>query len=330
MAKIYCLPDHRAVEIAHAETILSALLADDIPQTHVCGGNAFCSTCRIMILDGAEHCSPLTATEKTLAKKLDFPVHIRLACQTQVSGDVAIRRMVLDNTDVDIVENQISVGSIGSQRSVAIMYARIRGVTNFDEVNFPYDIIDVMSRYFHRMKQVVSQYGGIINNYTGLGLVAIFGLEHTEQVCDRATWAGLGMLRSVKELNGYLEQLSYHPLNLSIGIHYGPAVLVPVDPTRSSLVSAIGKAVSFVGKVEAANQDLKTELLVSEAVFDRIRDHAVVNQTSLLNAAGDRDTVYEIVAMQGDPPAKVESSSQHSLAKRLSDFLQKFANSWGN
>jgi len=52
MAKINSLPDQRYIEINESDTVLEALLADGIDHTHVCGGNAYCSTCRIMILDG--------------------------------------------------------------------------------------------------------------------------------------------------------------------------------------------------------------------------------------------------------------------------------------
>lgn len=87
--------------MSESDTILDALVAEEIPHTHVCGGNAYCSTCRVIILDDNQHCSRPIAVEKALAKKLDFPVHIRLACQTRISGDVSIRRLVLNDEDID-------------------------------------------------------------------------------------------------------------------------------------------------------------------------------------------------------------------------------------
>jgi adenylate cyclase len=94
-----------------------------------------------MILEGGKNCSPPTNAETALAKQLDFPVHVRLACQTKVTGDVSIRRMVIDNEDIDILESQIATGTASIDRNVALLVATIRGKTNFDEVNFHYDII---------------------------------------------------------------------------------------------------------------------------------------------------------------------------------------------
>jgi adenylate cyclase len=62
-------------------------------------------------------------------------------------------------------------------------------------------------------------------------------VEDDAIAAERAVWAGLEMLKAVKELNAFLEQLSYQPLNLSIGIHYGEAVLVPVDSNKPNFVT---------------------------------------------------------------------------------------------
>lgn len=337
MAKIKCLPDKRTVEINDSDTVLDALLAGGIDHTHVCGGNAYCSTCRIMILDGIENCSSPSSAERALAKKLDFPVHIRLACQTKVSGDVSIRRMVIDNEDIDIVEGQLAGGAIANDRPVALLVASIRGATNFDEVNFHYDIIYIMSRYFNQMQKVIGQYGGIIPNFMGVKMLAIFGMNDTDLTVERAVWAGLDMLKAVNELNTYLEQLSYHPLNLSIGIHYGTAVLVPVDPNNLNTVIPLGDAANLAGRIEAANREVGSELLVTEAVYEIIKDKAVINRKGKINFASGSSSnkatdfkVYEVTKMQGEAPAKIKKSEQASSRKnKIFAFMQKFSNSWG-
>src|SRR2546428_220148 len=79
MAQIHYLPDGRNVESAAGETILSASLRAGIPQAHACGGNARCSTCRVMIVAGLEHCAQRNAQEEQLANRLRFGPQIRLA-----------------------------------------------------------------------------------------------------------------------------------------------------------------------------------------------------------------------------------------------------------
>ena len=336
MSKINSLPDKRYIDIDDADTVLEALLANGIDHTHVCGGNAYCSTCRIMILDGIQNCSAPTSAERALAKKLDFPVHIRLACQTKVSGDIAIRRMVIDNDDIDIVEGQLASGAIANDKPVALLVATIRGATNFDEVNFHYDITYIMGRYFSRMQKVISQYGGIIPNFMGVKLLAIFGMDEIDQTVERAVWAGLDMLKSINELNAYLEQLSYRPLNLSIGIHYGTTVLVPVDASKPNIVTPLGDAANLVARIEAANREVGSELLVTEAVYAVIKDKAVINRSGTINfATGSAATaatdfkVFEVIKINGEPPTLITKEEEStSRPNKIFGFIQKFSSSW--
>src|SRR5258707_13363466 len=81
-----------------ALTLLQVSLKNGIPHVHACGGNARCSTCRVMVLQGLENVLPRNDDEQHLARKKGLEDAIRLACQTHVAGPVRIRRLVLDDT----------------------------------------------------------------------------------------------------------------------------------------------------------------------------------------------------------------------------------------
>src|SRR3954451_19027284 len=104
MPTITYVIDGRVAEIAPGETILQASLRAGIPHAHACGGHARCSTCRVQVVEGLDGCAGRTDKERDLATRLRFAPEARLACQTTVSADVRIRRLVLDQTDVDLVE----------------------------------------------------------------------------------------------------------------------------------------------------------------------------------------------------------------------------------
>ncbi|MBE9242927.1 2Fe-2S iron-sulfur cluster-binding protein [Synechocystis salina] len=82
MTKITCFPDNKIIEAHPNKTFLENLLSEDVPHTDVCGGQGNCSTCRVMILEGIDNCSKVTPLEIALAERLDFPFHVRLACQS--------------------------------------------------------------------------------------------------------------------------------------------------------------------------------------------------------------------------------------------------------
>ena len=65
------------VQIAEDQTILQASLAAGIPHYHACGGNARCSTCRILIEAGKEHLSE--PSEKEMELRNAFRFHLTCA-----------------------------------------------------------------------------------------------------------------------------------------------------------------------------------------------------------------------------------------------------------
>ena len=302
MAQISYLPDERELEIPPAETILQASLRAGIPHTHVCGGKARCSTCRVLILEGLEHCTPRNAREQALATRLGFDPAIRLACQTTITGDVTLRRLVLDAEDV-AVTSQLSAGTIpgivGQEQRLAILFADIRSFTPFAEAMLPYDVIHVLNRYFHHVGQAIRRHGGYIDTYMGDGLMALFGVQEPESAALRAVRAGLDMLAAVEQLNPYLTALYQRDVRIGIGVHVGDVVVGAVGAGDNRKVTAIGDAVNVASRIEAANKAAGTSFLISEATYTQVQAQIHVNRSIRATLAGKRGqyTLYEVIGV---------------------------------
>ncbi len=79
------------VEAVWGASILETALERKVPIYHTCGGNASCSTCRVLVLDGAENLSPIEEAEAQVLDAFDLTPPHRLACQAVlVSGDVTV------------------------------------------------------------------------------------------------------------------------------------------------------------------------------------------------------------------------------------------------
>ncbi len=100
MAKLHYLPDGKDIEIREGKTILQTSLKAGIPHAHVCFGRTRCTTCRVLILEGLEHCNQRNPKENLVAHQFHYQPETRLACQTTVNGDVKLRRLVTDEHDL--------------------------------------------------------------------------------------------------------------------------------------------------------------------------------------------------------------------------------------
>jgi adenylate cyclase len=326
MPEIHYLPDDRAIEIYDNDIILEASLRAGIPHTHACGGSARCSTCRVLIVEGLEFCSPRNSAEDELAQKLRLEPEIRLACQTQVTGGkVILRRLAIDSEDLETFNDEIAgnliSAPVGQEKKIAILFADIRGFTAFAESLLPYDVIYILNRYFQKMGYVINRNGGMINNYMGDGFMALFGLENSEKAAEQAVRAGVEMLEELEKLNPYFETLYRHRLRIGIGIHCGLAVVGNLGAQKNQTVTAIGDAVNFASRIESANKQVGTSLLISEETYLETKDLAIVNQCVSVKIPGKSGEypLYEVVGM---PPLPVEIEEISEIDK--SSILQVF------
>ena len=313
MSRILYLPDHKEVETGTRETILQASLRSGIPHTHACGGKARCSTCRVVIQEGLEHCSPRNIKEQRLADRLHFVPEIRLACQTTVNGEVKLRRVVLDEVDVALtsqLQPGVSTAPIGEEKKIAILFADISGYTPFAEALPPYDVMHVLNRYFHIMGQVITRNGGCISDYVGDGLVALFGVDDNTTAPFRAVKTGVEMLEAVKTLNPYLQAMYKRSFQIRIGVHYGEVVVGTVGIADTKKVAAIGDAVNLASRIEASNRKLGTSFLISEETAEKVSGQVLLNQCSIQVALPGKSGKYSLYEVLGLNKSGVNSEKK--------------------
>jgi len=269
----------REVKTTSNVPILQASLDAGIPHTHICGGRARCSTCRVIIMDGLEHCRPRNDRESRLARIKGFSPEVRLACQTTTEGDISLRRLVLDDRDISeaISQGRANVSEVGREADVTILFSDIRSFTAFSENALPYDVIHILNRYFESIGGIIDTYGGYIDKYMGDGIMVIFGLDRelTEGHAALAARAALGMAEAVGEFNEYLESHFNHAFKIGIGLHSGNVIMGNLGFSKKKEYTAIGDTVNTASRIESLNKRTGTSILVSESTYRMIHSRFV-------------------------------------------------------
>ena len=304
MPDIHFIPDSKTVEVLENENIRDVALRAGIPIAHVCEGKGRCSTCRILILEGHENCSDRTEKEQDVADFVSFSQDIRLACQTTVTGNVKVRRLTLDAHDVELTSKFVmgeQSYTVGAEKHVFIMFVDIRKFTPFAEALLPYDVIHILHRFFYFMNDVISKYGGYIDNYLGDGFMALFEAEDPEEGAMQAVNAGLEMLDVIKErLQPYTERLFSKSFEIGIGMHYGLVVAGTIGGSDSKKTTIIGDAVNFASRIESANKQIGSKFLISRDTYKKIDDCIQVNRKikiKIPGKTGEHD-LYEVVGLK--------------------------------
>lgn len=317
-------------------SLLEMSLARGIQHMHACGGNAQCSTCRVLVLDHPENVLPRNAAEQELAQQKGLEENVRLACQTRVRGPVTVRRLVLDDQDADLVLSRTASQTTGREERVAILFTDLRDFTPFTEKNLPYDVVHVLNRYFLHVGEAVMRHGGYIDKYIGDAVMALFGLEKGDpaESCLSAVRAALEAIDGLGELNQALRRSFGDELvlRMGIGVHFGPVILGEFGHPRRVQFTALGDAVNVASRLESVTKQAGVALVISDEVHRRISTHLECKgpfQTPLKGKSGSH-LVYQVTGLvqrqeDVDTDREVRQALGEIVSRRLAPGFLRLA-----
>lgn len=276
-------------------SILEASVHHRVDHMHACGGSARCTTCRIEVMDGAEHCPPPGADEREVLEMNGLGENVRLACQLRPTGDVTVRVLIQEHH-----AQRPRVGERGIQElDVAMLFTDIRGFTTFAERQLPFDVLHILNRYFDRMGGIVEMHGGGILSFQGDGIMCIFGLNgEGDAAASMAVRAALDMMEAARAQSSYCADHFGTEMKVGIGIDFGRAVVGEMGYYRNSQLNAIGDVVNTAARLQDLTKELGADILISEAIADRVRNTIALGRTfttRIRGKSGDH-TIYEVVA----------------------------------
>jgi len=165
---------------------------------------------------------------------------------------------------VDDPETKLGLG--GTRRPVVVLFADVRGFSGFAEKHTPEEVVAVMNRYLAAMTDALNDHEGILDKYTGDGLMALFPVEDEPRDVLRAVRAAVAMARAVERQGAITGET---PLAVGLGLHYGEAVVGLVGhPTRQVNYTALGHTVVVAARLQTYAQG--GEVILSEAVVSAL------------------------------------------------------------
>jgi adenylate cyclase len=270
-------PGGREVLVPAGFTVLEASRYAGIPHASVCGGRGRCSTCRVRVMRGADYLPAATVDELRVLGRVGAPVHVRLACQVRPLRDLAVVPLVPAGAGP---QDALGAGDHreGQELTIAVLFADLRGFTRLAERKLPYDVVFILNRYFEAVGGAITDAGGTVNQFTGDGVMALFGVDGgAEEGCRQAVRAAAAMIARVHELSRTLAEDLDAPLRLGIGIHTGPTVVGRMGYADTTYLTAVGDTVHVAARLEALTKDYACELVLSEEVATRagvdVSDH---------------------------------------------------------
>jgi adenylate cyclase len=279
-------PDAVTVEAPKGMSVLEVSRMTRRAHMSVCGGRARCTTCRVQIGSAAGELPKPNDLEAAALRRIGAPTNVRLACQLRPEVDLTVQPLLHPSiVAATYIETR---QDFGDEREVTILFVDIRGSTSLAEARLPYDVVFLLNSLFAALAEAVENCGGYYSNFTGDGLMALFGLDgRLAEGAKAAMRCALAMLHSLDGLNERLAGELETPLEIGIGIHTGQAVVGRMGPPKTPIISAIGDSVNTAARLERTAKELRVPLVVSAETLRAAELHrsATIRQVSLRGRA---------------------------------------------
>lgn len=252
-------------------TVLEASRLAGIPHTSVCGGRGRCSTCRILVTEGLPELPAASVEEAQVLARIGAPPDVRLACQLAPTRNIAVM-LVVDATRSTPPRAPAMEPTVGEEREIAVLFADLRGFTRIAERKLPYDVVLILNRFCHAAGAAIERAGGTVNQFTGDGVMALFGLgTDPDSACREALHAARAIGESVAAVSEALAGELDGSLRVGIGIHTGSAVVGRMGYGAAAYLTAVGDTVNVASRLEQLTKDHDCDLMISEPVARRAR-----------------------------------------------------------
>jgi adenylate cyclase len=245
------------------------------------------------------------------------------AIADMAGGLAAFRKYIPADLVKTLVSEGVEPRPGGSVRCLTVLFADIAGFTGLSE-RLGDQIIPLLSSYLDTMSREVSGHGGTIDKFIGDAVMAFWGApaanaDHAADACRAALACQRGLRASG------LTDDSARPLRVRIGINSGDMLVGNIGSEFRLNYTVIGDAVNIASRLEGANKEYGTEIIIGEETRRLAGDRIHVRELERLMVYGRAGgiAIYELldVAEGGAmPPAWVALFDSGLAAYRSRDF----------
>jgi class 3 adenylate cyclase len=180
----------------------------------------------------------------------------------------------------------------GELKTIALLFCDIRGFTPLCEQLSPKEVVAYLNDYYTLMSEAVTRHNGTVIQYVGDEVFAAFGAPVAIADMEKsAVFCAMEMMRCLEELNGkYRGRIGKDTL-VGIGINYGEVVAGNLGSEYKIGYALTGDAVNTGKRIESITKDYPNSILMSEAIYQKVKDLVKVKEFEPLIVKGKKDPI---------------------------------------
>jgi class 3 adenylate cyclase/CHASE2 domain-containing sensor protein len=191
----------------------------------------------------------------------------------------------------------------GQKAEATMFFSDVAGFTSISEKLAPEELSALLNRYLTPMTDIILQYDGYLDKYSGDGIMAVWGVpypmaDHAVKACQ-AAWR---QQERVQALGRDIENETGVRIEVRMGLNSGTVSAGNMGSEKKFQYTVMGDAVNLAARLEPANKEYGTGILLGEetrrlagdAVLTRLVDRLVVKGKTQPVA------IYELLGLAGE------------------------------
>ena len=198
------------------------------------------------------------------------------------------------------IRDEILSGRIpldGEVKEVTVLFADLRDFTPLVGSTPAKELVRIINGYFEEMAQAVQDNGGLILQFIGDEIEAVFGAPlPLDDHPASAARAALEMRNRLELFNKKLEEQGRGPLRHGIGIYTGKALAANIGSPDRLSYALVGETVNLASRLQDLTKELGHDILISANTRNGLGDEFTVKPLPATTVKG-KSQPLEIYAL---------------------------------
>jgi class 3 adenylate cyclase len=155
------------------------------------------------------------------------------------------------------------------EREVSVLFVDIRGYTAYSHGRDAREIFSTVNRYTEAVSSIVREEGGVVVEFNGDGMMAVFGAPRP--LADKEAAAVRAGVRLATEVPSLAAEEG--TLAVGVGVATGPAFVGNIEAVDRTIWSAIGNTTNLAARLQSLTRTVAAAVLLDERTWTRAGDH---------------------------------------------------------
>jgi len=209
----------------------------------------------------------------------------------------------------------------GERKLVTVLFADVANFTSMAEKLDPEDVHKIMDGCFKILMNEIHDHQGTINQFTGDGVMALFGAPLAlEDHARKACLAALSIQKTIKEYSEEIVARFGLEFKMRIGLNSGPVIVGSIGDDLRMDYTAIGDTTNLSARMEGMAEP--ETVLVSINTYKRVAQHFNFDPLGKTDVKGkDKPLeVYKLVSKIDRPGAAFDRQIFSEMVGRNEDL----------